>query len=445
MTGSFWGMAYSGETSLAFPGFIVSDRTKVFALTLKIAHVRALMAPTSIFPAIGLTILFFWIAKLIVKHSAFYQQVMQKADQAQYKALDGLRGFLALGVFFHHAVVNYQYFQIGTWQASPSNFYSFAGQGAVAFFFMITGFLFWSKIISGSRLNLKDFYIKRALRVLPAYWFSLAIIVFIVLIVSGFSLKVSLPRFFIQIGSWLICGIYGFSNVSNVFPDINYSSVGLINASVQWTLTYELQFYLILPFLVWFAKPSRFSGLFLTFLALSLVSSYQPLLTVMSFLFGMTAAYFIRRFKPNQQRFLSWQASLGIILLLVAIPTALPQPYLYNVGVIALIFFAFVLIAYGNDLFGLLTASASRYLGTISYSVYLLHGIIFFSVLRLVNQIYPIAGMHPIYFWMLVGLCGLIVISLSGLTYRYIEYPFLRVKSAVAAPSASSDRYPVEK
>ena len=407
------------------------------------------MAFTSILPAIGLTILFFGLAKLIVKHSAFYQQIVQKADQAQYKTLDGLRGFLALGVFFHHAVVNYQYFQIGTWQVAPSNFYTFAGQGAVAFFFMITGFLFWSKIISGSRFKLKDFYIKRALRVLPAYWFSLAVIVVIVLILSNFSLKVSLPRFLMQIGSWLVCGIYGFSNVSsNVFPDINYSSVGLINASVQWTLTYELQFYLILPFLAWFARPSRFIGLFLTFLTLCLVSSYEPLPTLMSFLFGMAAAYVIKRLEPKK-RFLGWRTSLGIMVLLVAIPILLPPPYIYNLGAIALIFCAFVLIAHGNDLFGLLTAPASKYLGTVSYSVYLLHGIILFSVLRLFNQIYPIKAINPIYFWMLVGLCGLIVISLSALTYRYIEYPFLRVKLAVnsVAKSGSShiDRYPVEK
>ena len=407
------------------------------------------MAYTSIFPAIGLTIIFFGVAKLIVKHSAFYQQIVQKADQAQYKTLDGLRGFLALGVFFHHAVVNYQYFQIGTWQVSPSNFYTFAGQGAVAFFFMITGFLFWSKIISGSRFKLKDFYIKRALRVLPAYWFSLAIVVVIVLIISNFSLKVSLPRFLMQIGSWLICGIYGFSNVSsNVFPDINYSSVGLINASVQWTLTYELQFYLILPFLGWFAKPSRFIGLFLTFLTLSLISSYKPLPTLMSFLFGMAAAYLIKRLESNK-RFLGWHISLGIMVLLIAIPIILPPPYIYNLGAIALIFCVFVLITHGNDLFGLLTAPAAKYLGTISYSVYLLHGIILFSVLRLVNQIYPIAGMNPIYFWLLVGLCGLIVISLSALTYRYVEYPFLRVKLAVnsvaKAGSSHTDRYPVEK
>lgn len=387
------------------------------------------MSFTSIFPALGLTVLFLWIAKLIVRHSDFYQQAVQNSYKAKYKTLDGLRGFLALGVFFHHAVINYQYFQIGSWQLSPSRFYTFAGQGAVAFFFMITGFLFWSKIISGSRFKLKDFYLKRALRVLPAYWFSLAVIVVIVLIISGFSLKVSLPRFLMQIGSWLICGIYGLSNTNGeVFPDINHSSVGLINASVQWTLTYELQFYLILPLLVWFAKPSRFAGLFLTFLALSLTSNSKVLLTVMSFLFGMAAAYLVKRFESSQ-RLLAWQSSLGIVVLLVAVPAILPQPYIYNVGVIALLFCAFVLIACGNDLLGLLTASASRYLGTISYSIYLLHGIVFFIVLRLVNQLYPIQGMNPIFFWLLIGVCGLIVVSVSGLTYRYIEYPFLQVKT----------------
>jgi peptidoglycan/LPS O-acetylase OafA/YrhL len=387
------------------------------------------MSFTSIFPALGLTVLFLWIAKLIVRHSDFYQQAVQNSYKAKYKTLDGLRGFLALGVFFHHAVINYQYFQIGSWQLSPSRFYTFAGQGAVAFFFMITGFLFWSKIISGSRFKLKDFYLKRALRVLPAYWFSLAVIVVIVLIISGFSLKVSLPRFLMQIGSWLICGIYGLSNTNGeVFPDINHSSIGLINASVQWTLTYELQFYLILPLLVWFAKPSRFAGLFLTLLALSLTSNSKVLLTVMSFLFGMAAAYLVKRFESSQ-RLLAWQSSLGIVVLLVAVPAILPQPYIYNVGVIALLFCAFVLIACGNDLLGLLTASASRYLGTISYSVYLLHGIVFFIVLRLVNQLYPIQGMNPIFFWLLIGVCGLIVVSVSGLTYRYIEYPFLQVKT----------------
>ncbi|MBW4691883.1 MAG: acyltransferase [Lyngbya sp. HA4199-MV5] len=387
------------------------------------------MTITSIFPAIGLGILLFWGASVIVDRSAFYQTAIQSASKAQYKTLDGLRGFLALGVFFHHAVISYQYFQIGIWKTTPSSVYAFLGQGAVAFFFMITGFLFWSKMIVKPSFNLKQFYLKRALRVLPAYWFSLALIVLIVLIVSQFSLKVSLPRFLIQLSSWIVCGIYGFSNVNTeqLFPDLNYSSVGLINASVQWTLTYELQFYLLLPLLVWLVKPWRFLALFLGLLTCSLLIPYVPLLTVRGFLFGMAAAYLVKKFEPKNWLSKRW-VSLGILLLLAAIPLLITPPYIESMKAIVLIFIAFVCIASGNDLFGLLTASASKYLGTISYSVYLLHGIVLFCVLRLVNLIYPIQGMNPLNFWILAGVCGLLTIGLSGITYRYIEYPFLRLK-----------------
>ncbi|XGW00207.1 MAG: acyltransferase family protein [Leptolyngbya sp. BL-A-14] len=388
------------------------------------------MTITSIFPTIGLGILLFWGANLIVDRSSFYQTAIQASEKARFKTLDGLRGFLALGVFFHHAVINYQYFQIGTWQTTPSHVYAFWGQGAVAFFFMITGFLFWSKMIARPSFNLKDFYVKRALRVLPAYWFSLVLIILIVLVVSQFSLKVSLPRFLIQISSWVVCGIYGFSNVNkDLFPDLNYSSVGLINASVQWTLTYELQFYLVLPLLVWFVKPWRFLGLFLGLMTCSLLILYVPLLTIRGFLFGMAAAYLVKRLESKKWLSKHW-VSLGILLLLATIPLLIAPPYIESMKAVALIFCAFVLIASGNDLFGLLTASASRYLGTISYSVYLLHGIVLFCVLRLVNLVYPIQGMNPIYFWLVAGLCGLLVIVLAGVSYRYVEYPFLRLKSA---------------
>ena len=292
------------------------------------------MTVTSIFPAIGLGILLFWGANFIVDRSSFYQAAIQASEKAQFKTLDGLRGFLALGVFFHHAVINYQYFQISTWQTTPSHVYAFMGQGAVAFFFMITGFLFWSKMMAKPSFNLKNFYVKRSLRVLPAYWFSLLLIVLIVLIMSQFSLRVSLPRFLMQIGSWVVCGIYGFSNTTKeLFPDLNYSSVGLINASVQWTLTYELQFYLVLPLLVWFVKPWRFLGLFFGLLTCSLLIPYMPLLTIRGFLFGMAAAYLVKRFEAKKWPLNRW-VSLGILLLLAAIPLLLTQPYIESIKAI---------------------------------------------------------------------------------------------------------------
>ncbi|HKU69337.1 MAG TPA: hypothetical protein VJQ51_00730, partial [Burkholderiales bacterium] len=41
----------------------------------------------------------------------------------RYPAIDGLRGFLAFGVFGHHAVVTHEYITTGIWRAPPSGFY----------------------------------------------------------------------------------------------------------------------------------------------------------------------------------------------------------------------------------------------------------------------------------------------------------------------------------
>ncbi len=56
--------------------------------------------------------------------------------------LDGLRGFLALAVFFHHAAIYHRFLLDGVWALPPSRFYALLGPVGVSVFFMITGYLF---------------------------------------------------------------------------------------------------------------------------------------------------------------------------------------------------------------------------------------------------------------------------------------------------------------
>ena len=49
------------------------------------------------------------------------------ANGQRVPAIDGLRGFLAFGVFFGHAAQYHEYMQSG-----PSGFYNLAAQGGVA-------------------------------------------------------------------------------------------------------------------------------------------------------------------------------------------------------------------------------------------------------------------------------------------------------------------------
>src|ERR1700759_5008166 len=72
------------------------------------------------------------------------------AQQHRYSSIDGLRAFLALFVFLHHAAMWYYLFHLHVWGQGPSLMYHHFGSTSVALFFMITAFLFFTKLINAS-------------------------------------------------------------------------------------------------------------------------------------------------------------------------------------------------------------------------------------------------------------------------------------------------------
>src|SRR5258705_11312976 len=63
--------------------------------------------------------------------------------------IDGLRGFLALGVFGHHAVITHEYVRTGYLAGPASSFYMLLGQSGVGVVFPVSGFLFLGKLLHG--------------------------------------------------------------------------------------------------------------------------------------------------------------------------------------------------------------------------------------------------------------------------------------------------------
>ncbi|EON2365503.1 acyltransferase family protein, partial [Shigella flexneri] len=72
-------------------------------------------------------------------------------EHGRNNQIDGMRGFLAIFVLIHHAAIWNGYLSSGVWEAPSSNLLANLGQVGVSFFFMITGYLFFSKIISGDQ------------------------------------------------------------------------------------------------------------------------------------------------------------------------------------------------------------------------------------------------------------------------------------------------------
>lgn len=374
---------------------------------------------TNILAYFALSLLFLAAAYSIIQWSNFYIIPLRLSTQSTYQSLDGLRGFLALGVFFHHGVITFYYFTTGKWKVPPSTFYTLTGEAAVALFFMITGFLFWGKVIrSKGEINTKVLYASRIRRLIPAYIFSILCVLVVVLVKSGVVLHVTLREFVTELLSWLSFGFLKQLDINGV------KETWVVN-SVLWTLAYEWGFYILLPFIALFFRVELFILLALsvtTFVWSGLVSSI-----VLYFVFGALAVYAIDNAQIKNILRKSTYAFFPLVILIVFF-SIFDSAYGFKQSIILFIFFVFVVS--GNTLYGLLTNVQARFLGIISYSLYLFHSIVLYVIFHLLNTIHPISTISPGQFWLLMSFSGLLLISISALTYKYIEYPFIALPSA---------------
>lgn len=160
--------------------------------------------------------------------------------------LDGLRGFAALCVAFHHLVATS--IKPAAWQHPIQWIYSVSVYGAfgVDIFFVLSGFLITSLLLldRDRPYYFHNFYWKRALRILPLYLIVLGLLAWI--------LPDSRP--------YVIISLLFVTNFANVFH--------VTSSGPFWTLAIEEQFYLCWPQLVRRLPPVRLYrvALFLCFI-----------------------------------------------------------------------------------------------------------------------------------------------------------------------------------
>jgi peptidoglycan/LPS O-acetylase OafA/YrhL len=333
---------------------------------------------------------------------------------------DGLRGFLALSVFFHHTAVYHQYLRYRIWEFPPSRFYALLGPAGVAMFFMITGYLFYSQVLKANgRPDWRKIYVGLIFRILPLYWFAVGLVLMGVGIHTYWHLNVPRRMLLLQIARWGAGGVFEESWINN------YVNTSRITLFVTWTLRYEWSFYLSLLAL---AIPARWRwpGLLMPPALLISVIGYQllatqterPWICVALFLVGMTTAA-LKAAKP-QLRLRRNLASSGVILLLVL--AFLVFTDLYKPPPVLVLGAAFFLIGFGADLFGLLTSFPARRLGNISYGIYLLQGPVL-AVFVANRSIRALDLQSPLGHFLVSLLEAIALVALSTLTHRWIERP----------------------
>lgn len=351
----------------------------------------------------------------------------------RYVTVDGLRGFLALAVVLHHSVISRQFLDIGKWDLPPSAFYSIVGQIGVAIFFMITAFLFWGRLLDqGNRIDWFALYCNRFFRIAPLYWVVVALVFLVVGIKTDFQLAVKAGDLTSQISRWLLPGIL------RELPVINgYADTHTISAGVTWTLYYEWLFYFSLPFLAMAAVRRSWSGFLPACFWLIIVTPtvlsdkfYRDLVAM--FAFGMIAASLVR----NKPRFIgdSTLKSLAALLLL-AFPL-LARSTVYEWKSIVPLGLFFILVSSGASLFGLLKSRSAVRLGTISYGIYLLQGIVITAIHSL-GALGDFAQQNSTQFWLSALIIMLLLVCVAAASYHFIERPCIRFGKRIAARCSS--------
>ncbi|GGB23802.1 hypothetical protein GCM10011511_54600 [Puia dinghuensis] len=215
-------------------------------------------------------------------------------------------------------------------------------------------------------------------------------------------------------------------------PDVNVlKGTKYLIVGVQWSLAFEWLFYCSLAVIgsLFFRIKTSITTILLTSLGLVvfvlIIHEYYPILAwekMSPFLGGIAAAFPTRNQRVGNFVANPWLtpalAALLYLSLLNYSTVFSPVPYLC----ICLIFIA---IACGNDFFGILTLKASRLLGQISYSIYLLRGLLLYTTFQFIIHGATAEKLSPLSYWCVISGCCAVLILITCQTYYFIERPLL--------------------
>lgn len=375
------------------------------------------MNPSSPFLALPVIAMALFTTKLFLLFSR------KNPPEVKYKTIDGLRGYLALFVFLHHSSIWYFYLHKGIWFEPPSHLYNHFGKMSVSFFFMITGFLFFSKLIEDKTkpVDWLHLFVSRILRLYPVYLIAMLFLVIIVGALSQWKINGSGNAVLFEIFQWGTFTIVGRPEINNV-PHMEN-----ITAGVTWSMIYEWAFYLSLPAigLIFFRSKVNFLILFLSLGLLLIIYLYNPLRSIHFYSFGagLMAAFLVRL---ENFRVLATGKLFSIIAMLCLMATVLFFHGPYEMIPMTLIAISFIIVSSGNSLFGVLTNRVSYLLGQISYPLYLLHPIFLFAIFRFVFGLDKVSRLPVSVYWILISIgTPLLLLGCFAIHY-FIERPVMR-------------------
>ncbi len=359
--------------------------------------------------------------------------VLQKENnRIYYPHLTGLRAIAVLLVFFHHYNQILKLFKI---EGIPISFLNYSGEIGVLLFFVLSGFLITILLLNEERrfekINIKNFYIRRILRIWPLYY---------LMVILGFFIFPYLSITYLS--------DYTFDNKDFImffFFSANYvllKGIVVPGVSPLWTVCVEEYFYLIWP---WFIRFKKFFCVFIGIIFLFPIIKY--ILNLYDFdiyyidrffkLFpfegmvsgGVFAYFFFHISEKKRKRIFNKYVQLLFfsifLFLFLFIGVNFPLSKFFYIIVFSYLISNFSLNK-NNILY--LEFKYLNFIGEISYGIYLFHSfIIFINVFlfkSLFDSFYLLSFKHILFSLFILG----ITILVSKLVFIHFEMRFLKLK-----------------
>lgn len=334
----------------------------------------------------------------------------------QTRWLDGLRGLAVALVMLNQAPL-----VLHNLQLAPTGFalgpetralLDYLGSIGVQIFFCITGCLFARKLLPAQNVDWPLFFVRRIQRLVPAY----VVAVLATIVVAALFSHVD--RHFVAsaldaIPRMMAFGFYPLPRVGA------FETSRLLGMS--WTLAFEWRFYVVLPLVFMVMRLGKAPGgvaIAVVAVILMLVEGFG---VWMFFALGALASP-LTRLQPTARQSVAARGALCICVASMVLNWVVVDQDRVLQGLHVLAVFACVAVARPR----LLSSRSAVALGTLSYSLYLLHVMVFFALFGLCHvYFFDVARLSPAAFTLLASMAVAVVTALSALSYLLLERRFI--------------------
>lgn len=356
------------------------------------------------------------------------------ARHSHVNQLDGLRAVLAIGVFIHHFFCISNFVRYGDMHRNMSTLAQTLGTWSVSMFFTITSYLFCQRLLdirSGANFVGLQFIIGRIFRIVPV-----AILAGFLFLSCNFRVYIDVTDLNRLSSNWLEL----LNTMSGSFykvasgPKSNYLEEysWLIQGNAQWTLHYEWVFYLCIVVLSVIRLSAR--NVIMPILAtVGLCCFMENTSTILlsvdpmwSFIPGIIVGIFDKQVRSS--KFLSSKLG-GIIAIFLVFSSTFIVEIKYKIPIQSLFL---AIIVCGNPITHFLQSNIMRSLGSLTYSIYMLHGSVQYIWIRWIVTVPSASQMSIGAWWAAASLQVIFTVFLAFWSHRLIEIPCMQFGSRVS-------------